>query len=841
ARWLMGKLQRRIQLFKRPATKLATLDPECDAPELVTWAASAINSMGKVGGHSPFENVLGVAGRPRSSDPFAIVDGGAGETQARNWACQTWEASDFAHVWRDGKGRENRPGKKGGWHGPARVLAQEKRRVDGWARAPSVVWIAHGNTLIWCAPEQLRPASEAEKMITELKKQANLDKTMTDILENAKVGTFEDLVDQRALRHGRSLNLKQNQATSAKKVETRTLEHQQTEGHQRDRLKLSYLLPQNQPLPSQTTIGPRLDLYRPPEKRQMGNDDMDEKTVYFEYIKKQGSEKPDSKGLMDTMLNSFIANQRHKDKLELSLSKMKCAERKEFEEVKVAVDIIRARWHFTRKADGRAKARLARPRRARNVMLTIAAAINWKLIKGDVTLAFLQAHELDKDLFIEPGSVLRKAFNVKGGELLGAVKPGYGTGEAPRHWWEAVKVGPKKLGLHACELEPCMWKLRCSQTGRLIGMAMAHVGDFIVAGDNERPEWNQLVAHIRRLYKWGAWEDMNDGVASAEQCGAITIEENGKGFFLRQRADADNIQEVRPPDGGRHRPPDSLRDKDQTVLRAICGEIYWLGVNAMSFLLAWVAELQSKMPNGTRSLFTTANNIVMLSRQNQYMGLEIHRHSLDDLGGCVAAIAAAKAMEGEKSQSTALDWGSKKLRMVARSSLAAEAQEAGDAKGEPRMVRMVLAEILLNRSPVRGRMAMLHHIPAVLVTDCAASRDGVVRSQSAGLGLEERRAAIEALAPRGAHDEGQATVRRVRLHAQIADGLAQGSWQAFGVLKLFLEKQEWRLICDENFMGARKRAVLGKGIFNATKPEDAAAAREIFEKRRRARKELSQN
>eukprot|EP00959_Pyramimonas_sp_CCMP1952_P208863 4368677-Pyramimonas_sp.AAC.1 len=69
--------------------------------------------------------------------------------------------------------------------------------------------------------------------------------------------------------------------------------------------------------------------------------------------------------------------------------------------VRDTADIIRARWLFTRKADGRAKARLvflgyqtkdlgkeptASPtasRRARNVMLTIAAANHWKLIKGD--------------------------------------------------------------------------------------------------------------------------------------------------------------------------------------------------------------------------------------------------------------------------------------------------------------------------------------------------------------------------------------------------------------------------------------------------------------------------
>ena len=74
------------------------------------------------------------------------------------------------------------------------------------------------------------------------------------------------------------------------------------------------------------------------------------------------------------------------------------------------------------------------------------------------------------------------------------------------------------------------------------------------------------------------------------------------------------------------------------------------------------------------------------------------------------------------------------------------------------------------------------------VTDCKAFYNGVVRSQSAGLGLEERRTAIEALALRNALDEGQTTVRWVHSHAQIADGLTKASWQAFGVIRAFLEK-----------------------------------------------------
>ncbi|CAK0817744.1 unnamed protein product, partial [Prorocentrum cordatum] len=741
AHWLMGKVERRIQLFKRLMTKMATHDPECSTQELVTWAVSAINSHGQ--------------GMAPTSNPFAIIDGDTGETQeqrrllarqsyleceyaerrrhaeqARNRIYQTWEAGDLVYFWRDGKGRENRPGKKGRWYGPARVLVQEKRHIDGRARVTSVVWIAHGNTLIRCAPEHLRPASETEKMLTELKKQASLGKTMTEILETAKAGTFEDLVEQRrpdltayepprtteAFQPGdeaeappaavteEETNIPESSHTTPRSMaqpEAEPGEPSEDAQDQEMAPPAGAEIPQQPPpvdLPPaeapaskgatpaapgepsassssarpryrMTHRGPELDLYQPPEKRRKDNNDMDEselwadlqkddldillgidehQTTYFEHIKSEGADRSVDNRMMQAVLNSFVANQRRKDKLELSWSKLNTSERAEFEvaisketdnwlqhrglrpvpasEVKDSADIIRARWLFTRKADGRAKTRLAllgyqtkdlgkeptasptASRRARNVMLTIAAAHDWKLIKGDVTSALLQANELDKDLFIEPDAALKKAFKVKEGELLRVVKPGYGIGGAPRHWWETVKVDFKKLGLQPRELEPCMWQVRCPQTRRLIGMVMAHVDDFILASDTAHPKWTNIVSQIRKLYKWGTWEDMNDGITSLEQCG-VTIEENEKGFFLHQRAYADKITEVRPPDGGRHRPTDNLRDKDQTVLRAFCGEVYWLGVNTMPFLLAWVAELQSKIPEGTHSLFTAANNI----------------------------------------------------------------------------------------------------------------------------------------------------------------------------------------------------------------------------------------
>ena len=72
--------------------------------------------------------------------------------------------------------------------------------------------------------------------------------------------------------------------------------------------------------------------------------------------------------------------------------------------------MIRCRWVLARKADGTVKARLVlsgpqtkdsgeeptssptASRRARNILLTVAAANSWSLIKGDVTGTVLQAN-----------------------------------------------------------------------------------------------------------------------------------------------------------------------------------------------------------------------------------------------------------------------------------------------------------------------------------------------------------------------------------------------------------------------------------------------------------------
>ncbi|CAK0880367.1 unnamed protein product, partial [Prorocentrum cordatum] len=806
AHWLMGKVERRIQLFKRTLTKFRNQNHDCNIDEAISHIIHAINDLDKVGNHSPFAHAFGTGGHRGSGNPFAIVDDSHGES------------------------REQR-----------RLLARQ-----GFIEV-------------------------AERMVVELNNMEGRGATMSDLMEVARRGTFEDLTNE-SRPHIQNFEPQAIQPPVSPEGKPTVEDH-------------------DEELFSRTTF----DGNRGGSDFELIDENM---MVYYEMVKSELADSQGGRRLTSQMLDCFVANQKRKDKIEFHWGKLSPSEKTEFRqamtkevanwkqhtglrrvpvsEVKDPADVIRCRWVLTRKSDGTAKARLvllgyqtkdigqeptASPtasRRARNLLLTVAAANSWTIVKGDVTSALLQANDLEKDLFVEADEALSAESGVRSGQVLRVVKPGYGIGEAPRKWRQTVKQDFAKLGLQACDLEPCLWSLRCPETKTLLGLIMCHVDDFILCGAREHPAWRKALKSIKDLYTWGTWEDMDDEIDSIEQCG-VTIEKNEKGFFQHQQNYIDKLKEIFPK-YPKAKGSDRLTEADQSTLRTWCGALSWLGVNTLPWVSAWVADVQSKIPNGDYKLFSIANNITKMVKANRTDGIQFFRHQLPGCGrggssdfriytwcdaawasrpdghsqgGHVTALSSAEGPFQEACDFTVLDWGSRKLKRVARSSLSAEIQEASDAEGEQMMVRLVLYEVLFGSVDLQNRAAALLHIPGALVTDCKAFYDGVVKSESAGLGLDERRTAIEALALRRALEEGKTIARWVHSHAQLADGMTKASQQAFNVLHAFLKSQRWKIVHDERFLSARKRSALGKGIFDETTETDHSEAKKILEGRRR--------
>ena len=105
----------------------------------------------------------------------------------------------------------------------------------------------------------------------------------------------------------------------------------------------------------------------------------------------------------------------------------------------------------------------------------------------------------------------------------------FGLIDAPRAWWERVETDMNKLKWRTLTTEPCFWVMT-SVTGRIEGVAVAYVDDFMVAIHEESPGQKHF-SDVKALYEWREWES-----GSFTQCGVQIVQHRHQnrwaGFFL---------------------------------------------------------------------------------------------------------------------------------------------------------------------------------------------------------------------------------------------------------------------------------------------------------------------
>ena len=185
--------------------------------------------------------------------------------------------------------------------------------------------------------------------------------------------------------------------------------------------------------------------------------------------------------------------------------------------------LMRMRWVITRKSDDSLKARLviqgftdpqlgAKPtasptvsRRGRQLFLTVAGSLGMKVFKGDAKTAFLQGSVGDQELHCEPIAELAQALGLEHHQCVRLRKSVCGSTDAPGAWWERVETDMNELGWRTLTTEPCFWVMT-SVSGRIEGLAVAYVDDFMVAIHEESPVGQRHLSEVKALYEWGEWE-----------------------------------------------------------------------------------------------------------------------------------------------------------------------------------------------------------------------------------------------------------------------------------------------------------------------------------------------
>ena len=276
--------------------------------------------------------------------------------------------------------------------------------------------------------------------------------------------------------------------------------------------------------------------------------------------------------------------------------------------------VVRMRWIYTIKSDNTAKARIViigyedpdlgvlpttsptMSRRTRGLFLTAVAHRGWCSVKGDVRAAFLQGLESEKEREIFAKPVRELSEHLGGGphDYVQILKACYGLANAPAQWHSSVSNTLKECKFEQLESEPCCWRLmdRTGDTPQLIGLAVAHVDDFLMAGEESHPQWQQSISQFHSAYSWTPWEK-----DSYMHCG-VQVTQRQDGSFVLNHSDYCTTIEPIKIDKKRH-DNDRCTEDEKQQLRGVLGALQWRAYQSGPQHGARLSQLQSQLASPT--------------------------------------------------------------------------------------------------------------------------------------------------------------------------------------------------------------------------------------------------
>ena len=488
---------------------------------------------------------------------------------------------------------------------------------------------------------------------------------------------------------------------------------------------------------------------------------------------------------------------------------------------------MRMRWVITRKPDDSLKARLViqgftDPHLgARQLFLTVAGSLGMKVFKGDAKTAFLQGSVGDQELYCEPIAELSQALGLEHHQCVRLRKSVYGLIDAPRAWWERVEADMNKLNWRTLTTEPCFWVMT-SVSGQIEGLDVAYVDDFMVAIHEESPVGQRHFSDVQALYEWGEWKS-----GSFTQCGVQMVQHRHQnrwaGFSLSCAQYAESMVLLDLSSARRKQRDDPVTPKELAGLRGLLGQLMWLATQVVPQLQAPLSLLLGYLGVATVSTLLEENKLArralvwaqtplrtLVHEEMSVIGWSdaswACRRDGSSQGGYIIGVANKTFLEQSESPISVISWHNGKLARVARSSNSAELEAAADPEGELSYIRLSLRELLGETIPLQRWQEAAALIPSVLVLDYRGVYDALARSESACLGLKDKRSGLEALSLKRSLVETQCGLRWTHSAAQLADCMTKRDEEAQKPFELLKRRGwKWRLVYDPSFTSESER------------------------------------
>ena len=349
------------------------------------------------------------------------------------------------------------------------------------------------------------------------------------------------------------------------------------------------------------------------------------------------------------------------------------------------------------------------------VILAVIAQHEWEPKSMDVKTAFLQGHPLERKVYLKPPKDAKV-----NGKLWLLKKCVYGLNDASLKWYNRVKEVMLKSGAQMSKVDPALFFWN-DDHGRLRGVLGCHVDDFIWGGDETFE--NEIIDTIRTEFIIGREEKGSFSFVGME----VTLCEGR--IYLDQHRYTENMKSMEIKKERCLNLDGMATEKEKTEMRSKVGQILWVARQTRPDVAFDGSTLAGRIKNATVKDLMETNKVIkriktdkvslMFQKLHEKRTLVLYSDaSLGNLPEGGSQGGHFVYLKDEEGKLVPLLWSSKKIRRVARSTLACETLALADGIDACLFLSTLLAELDFGKSdPI--------YFPITCFIDCKSLHEAV--------------------------------------------------------------------------------------------------------------------
>ena len=325
-------------------------------------------------------------------------------------------------------------------------------------------------------------------------------------------------------------------------------------------------------------------------------------------------------------------------------------------------------------------------------IIAIAASNGWKLKSLDVKAAFLQGSKMTRDVYIKPPP------EAQTDKLWKLQKCVYGLGDASRLWYLKLKEELNNSGVDKSIFDGAVYYKH--EMEQLLGLLASHVDDVLWASTTSFEK--NVIDKLKSTFQIS-----KETCEDAFKYVGLSLEHEDGIISINQDHYINDIKPIEINKSPKRDPHDLVSAEESKQLRSTIGQLNWVATQSRPDIAFDVCQASVSFKDATLKDLKRVNKVI---RQLHNCKVRIKCRNLGDLSQCsLVAYSDASYMNLSDGGSQGghiiflrnrlghvipLQWQSKRVRRIARSTMAAECLAMLDAVDSAFLLKSLLEEIL---------------------------------------------------------------------------------------------------------------------------------------------------